>query len=690
MSTRKLQYSFGYRVRRVVSVFTSASIWICLSLMSQIAFAQELDLQIVWQVTESQESGYGTSRQYDKWGNQLFWKSSGYGSKVAHPDTIFEIQTSVGIKTHGMVITKMDSDNNVLFRIPVAAPDDGFLTGAAMDQHGDIYLGIRSDDDLSRPFEVGVGDLYRTLEGQPNSALIKLDANGEFQWITAIERDKPCSLISEGQDRIYHLCNSRSIYGYNAVGGLESHLYLDFLPPIAPDLVALELTSSGGLAILVNDVHENTMINGQTFYSGGLETGSAFMIMNREMQLQRILEMPRMKLQGYPVVEQTVDGGFLMGIALKNSDSFSLGGTTLEFDDAPQADDYDIVLIRLNAELELEYVKHIASSEEDASVVAAFERTCDPDQFLMMVHNPGTGGSNAIGILLMNANGEVLDDFWKPVGAYGWINYFLHPLRLAEDGSLFTSYRFYHAKLSTTTELQALPPPPSERSKYYICNAEEVPAFHADLESAIWCADRDGNELLHAGPIFQPSLIQATNGVYLFDNSGACRSEPLFVSAVQVPEVSISYNEQQNVLMANPAYYEYRWYYEDNALEQDQQYLKPVGYGEYKLELIFDGCLAEAVFSFTVQNTESSESFPNTSVYPNPTQGNLFVKSDGSPIERIQIWDASGKQIFSAQLEARLQHSISLLHETSISSVFYLQTILTDGTLETHRILANF
>jgi hypothetical protein len=160
----------------------------------------------------------------------------------------------------------------------------------------------------------------------------------------------------------------------------------------------------------------------------------------------------------------------------------------------------------------------------------------------------------------------------------------------------------------------------------------------------------NGSEVLWSTGEFASSIVvDETIQITATINDGVCESNPSIpVNIVvhpnpDIPIITINGPE----LIATAGWQEYQWFYYNDPTGPDTQTWEPSNVGEYTVQVTNEhGCTAmsEPVF----WNYISVDELENIgiSLYPNPTNGVIYIKSNTS-IGRVDVIDMTGRIVMT-------------------------------------------
>lgn len=177
----------------------------------------------------------------------------------------------------------------------------------------------------------------------------------------------------------------------------------------------------------------------------------------------------------------------------------------------------------------------------------------------------------------------------------------------------------------------------------------------------------------------EKEIVVTETGVFVLVSSGACRKSDTFhVQVMDLPDASVK-REKDSLVNFTPAILKI-WKFNNRTIAINQDRIKPDSSGLYTLTVTnISGC--ENTGSYTYSSTGVTHpGIDKTQVYPNPSEGWIWIHSESEKSINCEISDETGRFIRAFALEGSQQ--IRLEH-----SGIYLIKIESQGELRVFKVI---
>ena len=193
-------------------------------------------------------------------------------------------------------------------------------------------------------------------------------------------------------------------------------------------------------------------------------------------------------------------------------------------------------------------------------------------------------------------------------------------------------------------------------------------------------------------PVYISTLIGSTafgigqnHSIFLAGFSNSCPSNTVTISVNPSPDVILAMNN--GVLSVNPLGNSYQWYINGISIPNaTSSTFTPVTSGYYTCEVTFSGgCSSlsnEYPYGIVGLNKNDGLDFK---IYPNPNQGEFYLKGKLTDIVDIKMYNAIGEQIKSTSIKQ--SENMSLIQLEVETGVYYIHLISKNGNLLIKKIV---
>jgi len=189
-----------------------------------------------------------------------------------------------------------------------------------------------------------------------------------------------------------------------------------------------------------------------------------------------------------------------------------------------------------------------------------------------------------------------------------------------------------------------------------------VKEVNIDIHAIHWPVTASWNPELFDNPELNGSLFTPWNKKYWWD-SGWYYSNFDKVVLHEAEQITFTANYPDN-WEEHPIDYDYYCYYTDNEGKPIATYWVALGDS-----------------TWLYLNADNTIDDNKTLIFPNPTDGIVFIEDNGHLIRELLVFDITGKHYFVEIKEKKLDFS------NLYDGIYFLKIIYYDGKVETHRII---